>query len=88
VSLREYFQLRVDTYRPDGTVESKTHRAVIESFGGARHACTTMQRQYDYDCQPVTVVVIDRDGVPVYRVHGGEQPEEFEERGPHRKRVA
>lgn len=74
----ERYRLRTDRYLPGGRIESQTERASFTSLVAARAACDEMQRQLDYECNPVTVWVVDQDDVPRYRVRGFNPPSEYE----------
>jgi len=73
--MRQVYRLRRDHYEPGGTMESEVLRATFTSFASAREHCEEMQRQFDYECTPTTVLVLDQEGVPIYRVSGLEPPE-------------
>lgn len=83
--MRQVYRLRRDHYAPGGTMESEVLRATFTSFASVREHCDEMQRQYDYECQPVTVWVLDQDDVPIYRVSGFDPPEQQERPGHSRK---
>ncbi len=82
------YRLRVDTYRRGGAIETETLRETFASVASAFAACDDMQRQFDYDCQPVTVWVVDCVGVAVYRVRGFDPPGEHVEPENERRRIA
>lgn len=86
--MREQYRIRVDTYCPGGRIESEVLSLKFASLASAGSTCDDMQRQYDYDCQAVTVWVIDQGDVPRYRVRGFNPPDEYDrpEREPRRLR--
>lgn len=81
---RERYRIRIDTYSRGGEIESEVLTLTFASLASARSTCDDMQRQYDYECQAVTVWVVDHGDVPRYRVRGFNPPEEYPEREPRR----
>jgi len=66
-SHREQFTLRIITALRGGKQSLEDLPATFSTFAAASREADRLQNEYDDDAAPVTVYVVDSDGVPVHR---------------------
>ncbi|THD06683.1 hypothetical protein [Metallibacterium scheffleri] len=60
-------KLRVVAHRRGGEISIEDLPAAFAVIANARREVDRLQAEQDEDCSPVTVYVVDADGVPIYR---------------------
>lgn len=78
---RQVYRIRLERYHRGGAVTTQLTQAVFTEFAQARVEAARLQRDFDAECAPVTVLIVDRAGLPRWRAGAVEAAEKEADEG-------